>query len=832
MKTAFAIVSILGASFDASSLGQQNPTYQDRSAPVESRAEDLLSRMTLEEKIDMIGGQDSFYIRQNERLGIPKIKMADGPLGVRNYGEATAFPATIAVTASWNRELMQDIGTAVGKEARSKGVHIMLAPAVNIHRAPMCGRNFEYLGEDPYLAGQMAASYVKGVQGQGVVTTVKHFALNNQEYDRHNISSDTDERTLQEIYLPAFKAAVDAGVGAVMTSYNLVNGVHASEHRHLIQDILKGQWKFDGLVMSDWDSTYDGVRAANAGLDLEMPSGKFMNRQNLLPALKAAVIKEQTIDDKIRRLLRVMFRFGFFDRPQEDPSLPKYSPDSRLIALTAAREGIVLLKNKGKLLPLDRSKVKSILVIGPNAHPAVTGGGGSSRVHPYRSVSILEGLAQIAGSGVKVFYENGLENDYTGLFKSSAFQSEGDRQGLRGEYFPSGNLEGSPSFTRTDPRIDFNWTDGPAPNFPKRFSVRWTGRVHADKEGIYSFAVHSSGRFRLFLDDRSVLTKDGQSPTTESTQQRLRANTDHSVRLEYLHADGPAALSFGWGKGERRVSPASIGFAAKTDAAVVVVGFNPSTEAEGSDRPFALTPEEERLIGEVGRLNPHTIVVLNAGGNVSMANWVDSAAALLHSWYLGQEGGTALAEIIFGDVNPSGKLPVSFEKRWEDSSSYRSYYPQGNERRVAYAEGVFIGYRHFDKSQISPMFPFGFGLSYTQFVYRNLKLSSARIHGGENLRARFEIANTGKCAGAEAAQLYLREVKPREARPLKELKGFAKVFLEPGQTKAVEIELGPDAVSYYHPKQNAWQADPGTFEVLIGSSSKDILLTQSFLLER
>ncbi len=643
--------------------------------------------MTLEEKIDMLGGEDSFYIRHNERLGIPKIKMADGPLGVRNYGDATAFPATIGITASWNKALMQDIGTAVGKEARSKGVHIMLAPAVNIHRAPMCGRNFEYLGEDPYLAGQMAASYVKGVQGQGVVTTVKHFALNNQEYDRHNISSDTDERTLQEIYLPAFKAAVDAGVGAVMTSYNLVNGAHASEHPHLVQDILKGQWKFDGLVMSDWESTYDGVRAANAGLDLEMPSGKFMNRQNLLPALKAGAINERTIDDKIRRLLRVMFRFGFFDRPQENPSLPKYSPDSRLIALTAAREGIVLLKNEGNLLPLDRSKVKSILVIGPNAHPAVTGGGGSSRVHPFRSVSALEGLTQIAGSSVKVFYENGL-------------------------------------------------------------------------------------------------------------------------------------------------NPASLAFAAKTDAAVVVVGFKPSTETEGSDRPFALAPEEERLIGEVGKLNPHTVVVINAGGNVSMANWIDSAAALLHSWYLGQEGGTALAEVIFGDVNPSGKLPVSFEKRWEDSSSYRSYYPQRNEKRVAYTEGIFMGYRHFDKSQISPMFPFGFGLSYTRFAYSNLKLSSPRIHSGEKLRVRFEIANTGKCAGAEAAQLYLRDLKPREARPLKELKGFAKVFLEPGQSKTVEIELGPEAFSYFHPKQNAWLADPGTFEVLIGSSSRDVLLTQSFVLEK
>ena len=367
----------------AGNLVAQTAVYKDPSKPVEQRAKDLLTRMTLEEKIDMLGGFEAFYIRPSERLGIPKIKMADGPLGVRNYGKATAFPGGIAFAAAWNKDLTRTYGEMIGKEARSKGVHIMLSPGVNIYRAPMCGRNFEYYGEDPYLASRMVVAYINGVQSQGVVATVKHYAANNEEYDRHTVSSDVDERTLREIYLPTYRAAVEeAHVGALMTSYNLINSVHASQHPHLINEVLKGDWKFDGLVMSDWTSTYDGVAAANSGLDLEMPSGQHMSRDTLLPAIKSGKLSVATIDDKVQRMLRVMFRFGFFDRSQLDSSLPLYSPESRLIALQAAREGIVLLKNQDNLLPLDRSKVSSIAVIGPNAHPAVTGAGGSSKIEP------------------------------------------------------------------------------------------------------------------------------------------------------------------------------------------------------------------------------------------------------------------------------------------------------------------------------------------------------------------------------------------------------------------------------------------------------------------
>jgi beta-glucosidase len=825
------IASIVSTS--SSIHAQEVPLYKNPSADVEKRVEDLLSRMTLEEKIDMIGGYEDFYIRPNERLGIPRIKMSDGPLGVRNYGEATAFPAGISMAASFDSELMREVGVAVGKEARSKGVHIMLAPGVNICRAPMCGRNFEYFGEDPFLAGRMAAAYVKGVQSQGVVTTVKHFAANNQEYDRHNVSSDMDERTLQEIYLPAFKAAVqEGGTGAVMTSYNLVNGIHASQNEHLIKEILKGQWKFDGFVMSDWTSTYDSIAATNAGLDLEMPSGAHMNRKNLLPAIRKGTVKESTIDDKIRRMLRVMFRFGFFDRPQEVPSLPLYSPESRLIALKAAREGIVLLKNTDHLLPLDRTKLKSIAVVGPNAHPAVTGGGGSSMVRPFRSVSVLDGMIQAAGDTVSVYYHEGLQTDMVALLKKGKFFF-GKKVGLRGEYFSNMSLKGKPALTRIDKRVDFDWDRGPAAKFSAtKFSVRWTGTIHADEDGLYGLVVRGDDGFRLFLDNELVINQwRDQSATMESLQRFFRANTDHEVKLEYYQDEGKATISFGWGKIERHLNRRAIELAAKVDAAVVCVGFNARTESEGADRKFELTPEEEQLIKEVAAVNPHTIVVLTAGGNVSMVNWIDHVGGLLHSWYPGQEGGTAIAEIIFGDVNPSGKLPVSFEKKWQDNACFNSYYDKDGDKHVRYSEGVFLGYRHFDSSSVEPMFPFGYGLSYTTFEYKNLTLSSNEMLQGEKLKVSFDVTNSGQREGAESAQLYIRDIESSEPRPAKELKGISRVALKPGETKRLELEIGEDALSFYSTKRNGWIAEPGEFEVLVGSSSRDIRLRKVFTLQ-
>ncbi len=356
--------------------------YKDAKASVEESVNEVLAKMTLEEKIDYIGGVRGFYIRSTPRLGLPEIKMTDGPVGARNDGKTTAYPASILSAATWDTVLVHRLGVALGKDARARGDHILLAPGVNIYRAPMGGRNFEYLGEDPYLAGRMAVNYINGVQSQGVVATVKHYAGNNQEWDRNNVSSDIDERTLQEIYLHAFKAAVtEAKVGAVMNSYNLVNGIHATQNNHLNNEILKGAWKFDGILMSDWVATYDGVAAAQNGLDLEMPSAAFMNRKNLLPAIKNGTLSESVIDDKVRRILRIIFRFGFYDKKQLDTSITRDNTDNAAVALDLARNGIVLLKNSNNILPLS-NKIRSIAVIGPNADQYIAGGG-SSYTNPF-----------------------------------------------------------------------------------------------------------------------------------------------------------------------------------------------------------------------------------------------------------------------------------------------------------------------------------------------------------------------------------------------------------------------------------------------------------------
>jgi len=840
MKKHALILLMMGFLLPESLPAQEIPRYKDPKVPVESRVEDLLARMTLEEKIDMIGGVEGFYIRPSERLGIPKIKMADGPLGVRNYGPATAFPAGIAFAATWNKDLTKRFGEMVGKEARSKGVHIMLSPGVNIYRAPMCGRNFEYLGEDPYLASRMVVAYVNGVQNQGVVATVKHYAANNQEYDRHNVSSDVDERTLREIYLPTFRAAVEeAHIGALMTSYNLINGVHASQHNHLIKDVLKGDWKFDGLAMSDWVSTYDAVAAANAGLDLEMPSGRYLNRDTLLPAIQAAKVSVATIDDKVRRMLRVMFRFGFFDRSQTDTSLPLYNPDSRLVALEAAREGIVLLKNEANMLPLDRKKIRTIAVVGPNAHPAATGGGGSSRVQPYRSVSALEGIIVAAGNDMKVFYAPGVQGDFAEVFRTSEFMalsaSGSPVRGLKGEYFSNKELSGTPAMTRIDRRINFTWGEsGPTAALPADdFSVRWTGTIRVDSDGQYEFIVKGDDGYRLHVNEQLIIDNwRDQAATAKTAQLPLKAGAEVPVKLEYYEHGGDAEVAFGWRKHVDVKDSEAIRLASNADVAVVCAGFRAETEGEGFDRSFGLAKEQVDFIREIANINKKTIVVLTAGGNAAVSEWVDDVAALLHTWYPGQEGGTAIGEILFGDVNPSGRLPATFEKRWEDNATFSSYYDDDNDKSVTYSEGVFLGYRHFDKYDIEPLYPFGYGLSYTTFAYKNLKLSPVQLKQGQKLTVLVDVTNTGRRAGSEVVQFYIRDVESSLPRPPKELKGFEKVWLKPGETKSVKVVLDESALSFYDPAQKKWIAEPGAFEMLVGSSSRDIRLKERFSLER
>jgi beta-glucosidase len=819
-------------------VAQSLPPYKDAKAPVEIRVRDLLSNMTLEEKIDMLGGVEGFFIRPNERLGIPKIKMSDGPLGVRTYGKSAAFPAGIAFAATWNKDLELRYGEAIGKEARSKGVHIMLSPGVNLYRAPMNGRNFEYFGEDPYLASRMTVAYINGVQSQGVVATVKHYAANNEEYDRHTVSSDVDERTLREMYLPAFRAAVEeAHSGSVMNSYNLVNGVHASQHQHLLNEILKRDWNFDGFVMSDWGSTYDGVAAANGGLDLEMPSGKHMNRDTLMPAIKAGRVSVATIDEKIQRMLRVMFRFGFFDRPQLDPSLPLYSPESKSIALQAAREGIVLLKNQANVLPLDRKTLASIAVIGPDAHPAVTGAGGSSQAQPFRSVSMLDGIIAGAGEKIKVYYTPGTGADPESIFRTSEFLTPGDNnqllRGLKGEYFSNRDFSGAPVLTRIDRRIRFEWGESaPAAGMPEDdFSVRWTGKIRVDSDGDYEFFVQGDDGYRLTVDNQRVLDEwRDQGATLKQAKVRLHAGQLADIKLEYYERSGNAEISLGWRKTSDPRESDALRLASTCDVAVLCMGFNATTEGEGFDRTFALPKEQEDLIKSVAAVNKKTIVILTAGGNVAMMGWVSDVAGLLHAWYPGQEGGTAIAEILFGDVNPSGKLPASFEKRWEDNATFGSYYAK--DKKLQYTEGLFVGYRHFDSKNIEPLFPFGFGLSYTTFEFRNLKVTPNAHVNDPKVHVEFDVVNTGSRPGAEVAQVYVGEVSPSVPRPVKELKGFEKVWLNPGASTRVSLNLDKNAFAYYDVLGKGWKVNPGTFLISVGSSSKLIRFSQQVVLSK
>jgi len=663
------------------------PLYLDPTQSVENRVEDLLSRMTLREKIDYIGGTNSFYIREIQRLDIPPIKMSDGPMGARNNGPTTCYPAGIALAATWDTDMARKIGEALGRDCRARGVNILLAPAVNIYRSPLCGRNFEYMGEDPFLTAGLVVPLIEGIQSQQVLATVKHFACNNEEWDRHNISSEVDERTLNEIYLPAFKAAVqEAKVGCVMTAYNLLNGVHCSQNDWLINQTLKSEWGFEGFVMSDWTSTYDAVGCANGGLDLEMPSAKFMNETNLLPAIQAGQATESVIDDKVRRILRTIIAAGFLDRPQLRADIPLDDPTNDAVALAGARESIVLLKNQRHILPLDSSKIKTIAVLGPNSDLAVYCGGGSAFTRVFHAVTISEGIQQIAGDSIKILNSNQPQDA---------------------------------------PRL-----------------------------------------------------------------------------------------------------------ASQADVAVVCVGFNQrpvngrrtpqgTYEGEGHDRSFDLPDGQADLIRAVAAANPHTIVVINSGGGVAWDGWLDKVPSVLQAWYSGQESGRAVAEILFGQVNPSGKLPATFERRAQDNPTY-PYYHINDGHKTPYGEGIFVGYRGYDQNKTKPQFCFGFGLSYTAFKYSKIDVEPKQIPANGTVTVSVKVKNTGRCLGDEIVQLYIHPRSSSVPWPPKELRGFQRVSLNPGDKKTVTFTLPASQLAYYDVKSHGFIVEPGVFDLMVGSSSRDI----------
>ena len=826
-RLAVGIVLLFVAQF---CMTQTAPSKTD----VEKRVDSILSQMTQEEKITVIGGINDFYTRPIPRLGIPALRMSDGPMGVHDYGLTTAYPAGIALAASWDVDLAHRVGMAMGRDARARGVHFVLAPGMNIYRAPMNGRNFEYFGEDPFLASRIAVSVIQGIQGQRVIATAKHFAGNNSEFARTTLSSDIDERTLREIYLPAFEASVKEGkVGAVMDAYNLVNGVYMTENNHLNNEILKQEWGFDGILMSDWGATHDGIAAANAGLDLEMPSPSFMNRDALLSALRDGRVSVTTLDDKVRRILRKTIEFGFFDHAQADSDIPVLSQEGRQVALEEARGSMVLLKNSGKILPLDDNKLMTVAVIGPDAYPAVIGGGGSSETKPFNAVSYLEGISNRLGTKARVLYAVDTP-PLDEVFENSEFvTAPGGESGLKGEYFSNQALQGTPALVRTDQHIHFDWGEGSfAPDQPvDHFSIRWTGYFVAKTSGDYKFFTSADDGVRLYVDDQLAIDDWlPHSQTMDTFARHLEAGQAYKIRLEYFEDVGSAIVGFGLTRAEAYIGRETKALAAKADAVVICVGFDPKTEGEGFDRTFQLPGGQDELIQQISAVNKNTIVVLTAGGSVDMTQWIDNVAAVLHAWYPGQEGGTALAQILFGDYSPSGKLPASFERRQQDNPTFHSYYPEKGEKRVQYSEGVFLGYRHFDRSETKPLFAFGYGLSYTTFAYSKLEVTPQTGNLSQPVTVSFDVKNTGNRAAAEVAELYVGDSHASVPRPVKELKAFAKVNLKPGETKRVTLTLDRRAFSFYDVKTKDWIAEPGDFTILVGSSSDNIQLRSKFIL--
>jgi beta-glucosidase len=808
--------------------------------------------MTLEEKIDYIGGERDFYVRPVPRLGIPEIRMSDGPAGCRNAGPSTAYPAPIALAASFDTQLAERVGHAIGRDCRARGIHVLLAPGVNIARSPLGGRNFEYMGEDPYLAGMTAASYIRGVQSEGVLATIKHFVANDQEWDRHRVSSEVDERTLREIYFPAFERAVrEGGVGGLMTAYNPLDGVYCSQNRWLLDEVLKGQWKFAGIVMSDWHAATDTLEAFNGGLDLEMPEGAAMSRAKVEPLLREHAVDVATLDDKVRRILRTAIAAGFFDRPQKRDDVPLDDPTSVSVALDAARRSIVLLKNDGALLPLDRRELKRLAVIGPNATPAVVGGSGSAFVVPFHSVSLLEGIAH-AADNVEVDYHPGVRQaEDVGLLGQPCFE-----HGLRQEIFAGRGLAGAPRAVDHVDRIDFTPEYGsePAPGVGgANYSIRWTGAVFVKKGGLHRVLTHADDGIRVFFDEKPVIDDwRDHGPTTNEATVEAAAGT-HTVVVEYYQGTGGAVAQFGFAAvGEHRTtflgSDEVTSIARRADVVVVSVGFGQSAatnswhtayapywpppwarkgglvESEDSDRPFDLPPAEVETIRLALAANPRTVVVVNAGGAVDVEPFLDRTAGLLWAWYPGQEGGRAVADVLFGDVTPSGKLPVTLAKRYADYPS-APYYNLDESHKTPYTEGIFVGYRGFEARRTAPAFPFGFGMSYTTFEYSDLR-ATAMPDGSAQVALR--VSNRGQRDGDEIVEIYVSPSKANGggvvARPSKQLKGFARLPLAAGETKDVSLVLEPRAFAFWDDDSKRWLVAPGTYEILAAASSGDVRL--------
>ncbi len=829
-----------------------------------SRVSDLVNALTLDEKAALTAGVDMWTTAAVPRLGIPAVRVTDGPNGARGTQmgptgpTAACLPCGSALGATWDPALVAEVGGVLGAEARTKGARVLLAPTVNMHRSPLAGRNFECYAEDPLLSGRLAAAFVRGVQEQGVATTVKHLVGNDAEHQRYTMSSDIDDRALREIYLRPFEMAVrEGGSLGVMTSYNRVNGRWCTERPDLLRDILRTEWGFDGFVVTDWFGVTGTAASAEAGVDLEMPGPGRAFGPALAAAVRAGEVDEKLLDGQVTRLLTVFERVGALDDggPGEETAVD--DPAHRAVARRAATAAIVLLANDG-LLPLDRADLRTVAVIGPNADRSEIMGGGSASLRAHYRVTPLAALTDALGDGVTVVHEPGCDNRRsTPLLGETGATAPGGQPGLAVDWFAGPDLAGEPAHHRHSPTADIFGLEPPVPGLGDR---GWSFRAHTtftpDETGTHVFTLVQAGKGRVVVDGRAVIdgfaerlprgtAYFGLGSVEVEAPVELEAGVPVDVVVEFSTARTSGALRVGLRP------PAPDGLlqraaqaAADADAVVLVVGTTGEWESEGDDRPSMDLPgRQNELIRRVLAANPSTVVVLNAASPVTM-DWAADARAVLHTSLGGQEMAAALADVLLGEAEPAGRLPTTIPLRLEHNPSYGNF--PGENGHVRYGEGVLIGYRWYEARHLPVRFPFGHGGSYTTFRLDEPEVSAGTFTPGERLAVRVAVTNTGDRRGAEVVQCYVAPPPARLVRPPKELAGFGKVWLDPGETATVEITLDERSFAYWDPglperdelavratavpmagargeaRPPGWRVDPGRYELHLGTSSAAI----------
>jgi beta-glucosidase len=830
---------------------------------VEARVSSILDNMSTSEKINFTRVNDGHMIPPLLKWGIKGTVAYDSSMGVHvnNATFGAQYPSQSALAATWSINRAKEFGLAIAYETRISGGQQMLSPGVNLYRTPFGGRSAEYMsGEDPFLGAVLAPAVVNGIQAQGIQASGKHYVANEQEANRQAVDVKVDERTLREMYLPGFESMVkNANVASIMCGFNKINGDYACENHHLITDVLKGEWGYQGMVISDFNAVHDAFKGAWAGTDIDMPSGLQFTEANLMPYLWSGQLTQNVIDDKVKRNLRGIVSYDLQENLNTAKTL-EHTEYGTQAALNTAREAMVLLRNEntsaGKpLLPLDRSA--KIAVIGDWAHEAPASPFGTANSPPNSYVTELSGLQQLASNSSNVTYLPALSLDPKSSvwYQPSTGQNDISNSGVKAEYFSNTTFSGDPALTRVEPGVNLNWTtssnvtdagttavSGFNPT-AGAFSARFSSTIKPTVSGPQVFKIRADGPYKLWVNDELVLQSDGVAHSsdvvnalvTSGKTSALKAGKSYAVKLEYQRTAGNFTPALGGLAGVQMSwaalkPPADL---SSYDAVVIATGTNYENEGEGSDHGFDLPDQQADLISAVTKANPNTIVVMHGGGVANMQPWAKKVGATLQAWFPGQQGGQALAEILYGKVNPSGKLPITIDKQIEDNASYDSY-PDPSQYRgdnalteMTYNEGLYLGYRAYDKKNTKPLYPFGFGLSYTTFGYTDLKLSSNVLTPGATVDVKFTVTNTGDKAGFEVAQLYVQPVNPAVDRPEKELKGFTKVYLKPGESKTVSIPLDSRSLAYYVDNTDSWNVDAGKFRIRVGTNSADLALNQT-----